>query len=71
MGAPILAELCKDARFPQRVLNSEGTLRAIFGHSHASGTKITLRHRNFTLSFGLWFPSDTAPAQKVKVTGDI
>lgn len=29
MGALILAELCKDARFPERVLNC-GTLRAIF-----------------------------------------
>lgn len=60
MGALILAELCKDARFPERVLNC-GTLRAIFGCSCASGTKMTRRHRNFILSFGLWFPSDTHP----------
>lgn len=65
MGALVLAELCKDAHFPQRVPNCG----AIFGHSRASGTKLTWKHRNFTLSFGLWFPSDTAPAQKVRVTG--
>lgn len=59
MGALILAELCKDARLPQWVLNC-GAFRAIVSHSRVSGAKMTRRHRSFTLSFGLWF-SQTLP----------